>query len=134
MIINCTNLPWPLDKRLIDLLQHEISAAGINGNTGAVLNFRDPEYDAHTGGFHPVEIAVEGDGSIQYITDFALYGIPPHAELCKEIDFDFSLKLFQHMGREFPIKSGKELFELWQENFISYYKMNAYVVDVAVWR
>lgn len=133
MIINCMNLPWSIDKRLINLLQHEISAAGINGNCGAVANFRDPDYDCSAGGYHPVEIAVARDGYIQYITNFALYGIPPHVELAKEIDFDFKLGLFQHLGRDYPIKRGRALYELWESNFISYYRMNAYCVDVSKW-
>lgn len=133
MIINCKNLPWSLDKRLIDLLQHEINSVGVNGNNGAVVNFRDPEYDAVTGGYHPVEIAVAADGRIQYVTDFALYGVPPHVELAKEIDFDFKLGLFQHMGREFPIRRGRALFDLWEKNFVSYYHSNIYCVDVSVW-
>ena len=133
MIINCLNLPWPVSKTLINLLQHEISAAGMNGNCGAVVNFRDPEYDCHSGGYHPVEIAVNAQGFIQYITDFALYGIPPHVELAKEIDFDFYFKRFQHMSREFPIQCGKELFKMWEQNFISYYQSNVYSVEVSAW-
>jgi hypothetical protein len=134
MIIRTDNLPWPIDPRLRNLLQHEINAAGINGNGGAVLNFRDPEYDHATGGYHPVEIAIDENGAIQYITDFALYGCAPHVELAKEIDFDFSMKVFQHFSREFPIRQGRELFDLWQENFISYYQSNVYRVDVSEWR
>ena len=134
MIINCLNLPWPIGKPLINLLQHEISAAGVIGGTsGAVVNFRDPDYDCYSSGYHPVEIAVNANGQIQYITDFALYGIPPHVELAKEIDFDFYLKHFQHMGRVFPIQRGKELYKLWEQNFVSYYKKNVYSIEVSAW-
>ena len=133
MIICCLNMPWPISKALINLLQHEISTAGMNGNCGAVVTFRDPEYDCHSGGYHPVEIAVNAQGFIQYITDFALYGIPPHVELAKEIDFDFYFKRFQHMSREFPIQCGKEHFKLWEQNFISYYQNNVYSVEVSAW-
>ena len=133
MILNCTHLPWPLSKHFINLLQHEISAAGIFGNSGAVVSFRDPDYDCYSGGYHPVEIAVNANGQIQYITDFALYGIPPHVELAKEIDFDFSCQRFQHMDREFHIKRGKELYKMWEQNFISYYRSGVYSVDVSPW-
>ena len=133
MIINCLNLPWPLNKQLVNLLQHEISAVGINDSSGAVVSFRDPDYDCYTGGYHPVEIAVNKEGCIQYITDFALYGIPPHVELAKEIDFDFYMKRFQHMGREYPIQQGRELYKLWEHNFISYYQSNVYSVEVSPW-
>lgn len=130
MNIRTDDLPWSIDQRLVNILQHEIDAAGTNGSGGAVLNFRDPEYDLMTGGYHPVEISVSRDGSIQYITDFALCGCPPHVELCKEIDFDFSLRRFQHISREFPIQQGRELYGLWEENFISYYESGVYRVDV----
>jgi hypothetical protein len=133
MIINCMNVPWPISKQLTNLLQHEISAAGINGSSGAVVNFRDPDYDCYSGGYHLVEIAANTDGYIQYITDFALYGIPPHVELAKEIDFDFYFKRFQHLGREYPIQCGRELYKLWEQNFISYYQNNVYSVEVSVW-
>lgn len=131
MLIRTDNLPWPIDKRLRHLLQHEIASSGVDGHNGVVLNFRDPEYDHVTGGYHPVEIAVGADGDIRYITDFALYGVPPHVELCKEIDFDFGLQLFQHQSREFPIRRGRELYNIWEENFISYYEISAYRVDIA---
>lgn len=133
MIINCLNLPWPLSKRLINLLQHEISAVGFNGNSGSVVTFRDPEYDCSSGGYHPVEIAVTRDGSIAYITDFALYGMPPHAELVKEIDFDFQQGLFQHKGENYPIRHGRDLYQMWENNFVSYYQMDAYRIEVAPW-
>lgn len=131
MLIRTDTLPWPIDQRLINILQHEINAAGINGNSGAVLNFRDPEYDHVTGGYHPVEVSIAADGSIRYITDFALYGCPPHVELCKEIDFDFGLRTLQHMSREYPIKQGRELYDLWEANFINYHQSGVYRVDVA---
>jgi hypothetical protein len=133
MILNCTNLPWPLRTEFINLLQHEISSAGVFDCSGAVISFRDPDYDCYSGGYHPVEIAVNSNGQIQYITDFALYGIPPHVELAKEIDFDFSLQRFRHMDSEFPIRHGKGLYQIWEQNFISYYQNDAYRVDVSPW-
>ena len=129
MVIHIESPLWPVDNRLRQLLQDEIAKSPVGGG-GAVLNFRDPGYSAEKGGFHPVEIAVAADGCIRYISDFAYYGAGQYAELAKEIDFDFSLGLFQHMGREFPIRRGKDLFELWQENFISYHQMAVYAVEV----
>ena len=131
MNINTTNLPWPLDRRLINLLQQEIGAAEASTSSGVVVNFRDPDYSATTGGYHPVEISVAADGCVRYITDLALYGSPPHVELGKEIDFDFELGLFQHMGREFPILRGRELFQMWQDNFISYHQAGVFSVEVS---
>lgn len=126
MIIRTDNLPWPIDERLRNLLQKEIAKSGIEKNKGVILNFRDPNYDHATGGFHPVEIAVDTDGSIKYITDFALYGTPPYVELGKEIDFDFGLKLFQYLSEKYHIQEGRDMYKLWEINFFRYYDMGVY--------
>lgn len=126
MIIRTDNLPWPIDERLKNLLQHEIAKSGIKEDQGVTLNFRDPKYNHVNGGFHPVEIAINTDGSIEYITDFALYGTPPYVELGKEIDFDFGLKLFQYLSEEYPIQEGQDMYRLWEINFLCYYEMGVY--------
>lgn len=130
MQLRTETLPWPLDREFHSLLQEELKKADISTSSGAVISFRDPDFTPETGGFHPVEIAVAPDGSIQYITDFAYFGRPPHCELAKELDFDFSLGLFQHFGIEFDIAEAKEVFGLWQCNFLSYVRMDAYAVSV----
>ncbi len=84
------------------------------------MNFRDPNYSAETGGFHPVEIALNAEGHLLYITDFAYVSDGYFAELCKALDFDFSMGVFQHMGREYPLQVGAELFAIWQQNFCEY--------------
>lgn len=128
MNIRTNYLPWPLSKKLICLLEKELAASPQLPDSGVVLSFRDPNYSPTAGGYHPVEIAVNCDGSLLYVTDFAYYGMPPYSELGKEIDFDFSLGFFQHFGREYPILAGRELFRLWQSNFVTYYGMGAYTV------
>lgn len=127
MNIRTDCLPWPVSGKLVTILEHELTS--IAADSGVVLSFRDPKYSPQRGGFHPVEVAVASDGSIQYVTDFAYYGCPPHCELGKEIDFDFTLGLFQHFGREYPILSGRELFRLWESNFVTYYGMGVYSVS-----
>ncbi|MDF1552477.1 MAG: DUF2787 family protein [Deferrisomatales bacterium] len=122
--------PFPVSRALIAILQQELDRAGVAPGTPAIVHFRDPDYSPETGGFHPVEVSVAADGTIQYLTDFAFYGSGPFAELGKEIDFDFGLELFQHMGREFPIARGRELFQLWQSNFCAYHRMGTYTVEV----
>lgn len=118
----------PVGSDLIEILTKEIQASGKNGNGGLYINFRDPKYSPEAGGFHPVEVMVSGAGIIQYITDFAYVGYPP--ELVKELDFDFSMGIFQHMGREFPIGDNHSFFCLWQCNFCAYYSMGAFSVTV----
>lgn len=121
--------PFPLSKGLIDLINAEIEKAGVDLRQGVILNFRDPNYSAETGGYHPVEIAIDRKVVIVYITDFAFVGRPPFTELAKEIDFDFRLTAFQHFGIEFPLHRGRRLFELWQRNFVCYYRSGVYTVE-----
>ena len=118
----------PVGSDLIDILTKEIQASGNNGNEALYVTFKDPKYSPETGGFHPVEVMVSGAGIIQYITDFAYIGYPP--ELVKELDFDFSVGIFQHMGQEFPIGNNPSLFCLWQCNFCAYHSMGAFTVAV----
>ena len=120
----------PIQKQFIEILTKCIKTVNSEGFSGFVLNFRDPEYSAETGGYHPVEVAINKHGQILYITDFAYFGLPPMAELCKEIDFDFEQGVFQQNHGIYPIDSGRELFRIWQSNFIFYF--NSDVFDVSV--
>lgn len=132
MTIDQQAFPFPLSDALVKILNEEIGRAQLPAGTELTLSFRDPDYSPQTGGFHPVEVRVNARGQIQYITDFAYVGRPPFAELAKEIDFDFDLGLFQHFSSEFPLEQGRGLFALWQENFVSYYRMGVYTVSVEV--
>lgn len=129
MQIRTDTLPWPISRKLITLLEEERTRTQHTGNIGVILNFRDPDYSPERGGYHPVEIAIGSDGIIDYITDFAYYGRPPHCELAKEIDFDFSQGLFQHFGTDFPIRHGRQLYALWESNFLSYQASGVYTVS-----
>jgi len=97
---------------------------------GAMINFRDPAYSAEDGGYHPVEIALNGVGRLYYITDFAYVGTGGCAELVKELDFDFDIGLFQQFAMEYPIATGRMLYQIWENNFISYYEMGVYQVSL----
>jgi hypothetical protein len=130
MTINRQAFPFPLSSAFVAILENEILKAGLQDGCGAIINFRDSNYSSETGGFHPVEISVSSWGKIEYVTDFAFVGIGSFAELAKEIDYDISLGLFQHFGQEFPLAAGKELFAIWQENFVAYHRMEVYSVTV----
>lgn len=130
MTIDKQVFPFPLSSAFVAILEAEIAKAAVPSGSGVTLSFRDPGYCPETGGFHPVEIRIDARGRIEYVTDFAFVGLPPFAELAKEIDFDVSLGLFQHFGREFPIHHGRDLFALWQGNFVSYHRMRVYTVTV----
>ncbi len=132
MIIRTDNLPWPIDERLRNLLQREIDSSDIKGNRGVILNYRDLEDDRDS---HPVEITLEADGSIKCISDFALYGKPPSVVRGESIDFDFGLKQFHHFSEGYPIQAGRNLYKLWEQNFLRHYEMRVYrLVTVTVLR
>lgn len=122
--------PFSLSAAIITLINAEIERAGIPLAQGAILNFRDPGYSPERGGYHPVEIAIDRKGMILYITDFSFVGRPPHAELAKELDFDFSLQLFGHMGQDYLLSEGKEIFQLWQSNFVAYFSSGVYQIEI----
>ncbi len=127
MTVDTKSCPYFLHPRLVELLNKKI---GRYNNQTLTLNFRDPQYSAEAGGFHPVEIMILPTGQLNYITDFAYVGIGSYAELEKELDFDFGLKLFGHRGHDYPLDSGKEIFQIWQENFVFYYGMGVYQISV----
>jgi len=126
MQIDVSGVMYKVESALVRLLEDEIEKNGVP----VTLSFRDPGYSAESGGFHPVEIRISSKGGIDYITDFAYDSSGPFAELVKEIDFDFACGAFGHFGRDFPIVAGRELFEIWQQNFLSYYDMGVYQVEV----
>ncbi|MEH0833677.1 DUF2787 family protein [Pectobacterium cacticida] len=97
------------------------------------LNFRDPKYSAESGGFHPVEIRLIHHVDVwyfDYLTDFSYMG-GPWPELEKELDISWSQSYVWHylMG-DIDVEDGGALFELWQRNFIHYWKMKIYTVSV----
>lgn len=115
-----------IQGNLQSLLKKLVSKNEYEGED-VTIHFRDPNYSHETGGFHPVEIMRRADGSICYITDFSY---SRYGELEKELDFDFELGYFQQFGVDYPLHAGKELFQIWQKNFLAYYKMEVFVVEV----
>jgi hypothetical protein len=87
------------------------------------INFRDPNYSADDGGYHPVEIRLENEGDgwrFCYITDFCYVGSGYMAELAKDLDFDFDAGVFQNPFGTYPIEQAIEMFQVWESNFVYY--------------
>ncbi|WP_372880295.1 DUF2787 domain-containing protein [Psychromonas sp.] len=101
--------------------------------TQFTFNYRDSSYNTEAGGYHPVEIAIQKEHSsnrwqLIYITDFAYQGYP-YAELVKELDFDFTTELFcSCFSRPEAISHPdvKEMYQLWESNFLNYLELGAY--------
>ncbi len=130
MKIRITDLDWYLDDALTRIIKSELHKSSLPKDEAITLNFRDPDYCAEKGGFHPVEIRMDASGDIQYVTDFSYVGYGGYEELVKELDFDFSLGLFQQFDRCYPIESAREMFLMWQQNFCAYYHMGVYQVQI----
>lgn len=88
-----------------------------------ILNFRSPEYSPD-GGYRPVEIRLVSD-SLDYVTEFGYFG----DELEKSLDFDFGQGIgYQPFTGCIDIHRYRELFRLWQRNFVTYYRAGVYEV------
>ena len=122
-----TMLPPEFVEVINGVVQSSDEAA--NGN-GLIINFRDPACSAANGGFHPVEIAIDGDGNLVYLTDFSFVGMPPYAELEKELDWDFLQDRFSQFGCDCDLECGRGLLNLYLRNFTAYYKSGCFEVEV----
>jgi len=98
---------------------------------GAVFNFKDPDDSFELGGYHPVEVCINSVGILLYVTDFSYVGKPPFVELAKELDFAFEVDCFGHMGVDYPIAEGAELFVIFQQNFVSYHQSGVFELKVS---
>ncbi|RTR31665.1 DUF2787 family protein [Shewanella atlantica] len=107
--------------------------------SAVTVNFRDPNYSAERGCFHPVEVRLEKEANAEhgeqwricYITDFSYVGAGYMAELTKELDFDFDNGIFQHLMRATPLEQAREIHPIWEQNFLAYsLGIKAYQVEV----
>ncbi|MCC2606809.1 DUF2787 family protein [Planctobacterium marinum] len=135
MRIQYDGLAWPVSKRLADAITELLTQHEVTGDS-VTINFRDPNYSAEEGGFHPVEIRLEQRGDdwhFCYITDFTYVGIGPYAELAKDLDFDFQAGIFQTLFGVFPIEQGREMYQIWEGNFLHYWQeLDPYLVVLSI--
>jgi len=127
----------PVAQTLLVLLCQEVANTSLDLErlTQLTFNFRNPGYSAEQGGVHPVEIRlIRGlDGWLfDYVTDFSYQGLGQDAELCKELDFNF-LDNEHYMQGWGPLRlaEARELFDLWQTNFISYCRLECFTVTAS---
>ena len=124
MNIQYKELALPVSKRFTNAIAELIAQQQIKGDS-ITINFRDPNYSVESGGFHPVEMRLEKHGDTWqfcYITDFTYVGIGPFAELAKDLDFDFQAGVFQNLHGLFPIEVALDIYQIWEGNFLHYWK------------
>lgn len=132
-----------LPVKLFKLLNTEIAKEEIPKTTfnAITFNFRDDNYNANTGGYHPVEIRVERQPTDEagkehwqliYITDFSYQGLP-YPELVKDIDVCFvSKRVYSLYSGWLEHRDGQELLKLLIDNFIEYHSMSTYSVTTSL--
>ena len=127
----------PVTPALLALLSQEAERTDLDLGrcTQLTFNFRNPGYSAEQGGVHPVEIRlVRGldDWLFDYVTDFSYQGLGHDAELCKEIDFNFLDGEHTMLGwGPLRLAEARELFDIWQSNFIAYCRLECFSVTVS---
>ncbi len=123
-------------ESLFDVIVNAITKQGesIGNASELTINFRDKDYSAAAGGFHPVEVRLEKRGigwELVYITDFSYQG-QSDSELAKEIDVCFVIKRVYHMLVGWlSEREGKELLTLFVTNFVEYYNTGCYQVTIS---
>ena len=118
------------DPEFVSALNNLLKETTPEKSSVIALNFRDPNYSATAGGYHPVEIHVDSKGDVLSITDFAYFGTPPFVELGIELDFSFEHNYFRQFDNLYELECGRGLLGLYTRNFTAYYNSGAYQVDV----
>lgn len=126
----------PVTVTLVGILRKTLEAhLNEQGSNGVTLNYRDPDYSAEQGGYHPVEIRLEQTGSssgwrLVYLTDFAFFG-RVYPELERELDFNLSNGTgYQAYMGEYPINHFRGLYRVWEANFRYYLRLGVYQLTV----
>lgn len=136
--IELNGLALPVSNELTQILLHQLIPAteGRDTLTAATINFRDPDYSPDTGGYHPVEVRLvwrTDAWHFDYITTFSFVGQGWCTELAKELDFDVGQNRFAMRGfRPQDLAVGKEMYSLFEQNFIAYVKMDVFDVIITL--
>ena len=115
MILNTNSLPFPLSHGFRAIILRHIADSFM----ACVLSFRrrhpSPGDD---GGNRPVEIAVDTDGSLIYVSDFP------------ETRFDFSRNEAHFLDGVSPLNRERERFQAWEHAFVDWYRSGNCEVEV----
>ena len=126
MKIQTNDYPVLVSKKLITLIEYELRDYETADDLGVLLHFRDPDYSAQCGDYHPVAICVSTQGRIKWIADFSFMG----SSLTIELEFHFEDRLCKQMGAQYPTHTGARLFKVWQSNFCDYYQSGVFQTTI----
>lgn len=134
LIINRNQLP-AMPNRFYQVIEKELANVDPKDANAITLNFRDPDYSAEDGGFHPVEVRLEKQQEhwrLVYVTDFAYRG-HPFPELVKDIDICFNSKqVYSLFSGWIGERECRALIDLFTQNFAAYIDMGVYKVKVSL--
>lgn len=119
---------------LLQLLSSLLKTTEITKSSIITINCGSPSYSAESGGYRPQELAfkVNGDSLLpMYVTEFTYVGGDYCPELIKALDFDFQAGVFQNEYGTVPIEHMDELYQIWQQNFLSYFALGVYEVTIS---
>lgn len=124
--INNEGLAVPVSLALVEYLSGLVDDCEVVDSI--TFNFKDPNYTATEGDYHPVEIRIEADVSSEgswslcYITDFQIIGMGQCEELVIDADFNFESNQYNTFYGSHPLPSADEYYPMWEANFITYAK------------
>ena len=116
MKISNSPAEYSINKDLDDILSNFVKENG-----DYIINFRSSEYSAEKGGYRPVEVMIR-NRQVIYMTDFTYVGSGPCAELVKGLDWDFAAGEVGQTGVYFDLDEGLELWNIYQSNFVDYFR------------
>ena len=120
-----------LPPDFVVIMNNQLRNVSLDASEVIALNFRDPNYSAENGGYHPVEIHVDSKGNILCVTDFTYFGAPPFTELGIELDWSFDQGYFRQFDDMYDLECGRSLLGLYLANFAAYYRSGAYQVEAS---
>lgn len=124
-----------MPDRFYQVIEKELANVDPKDANAITLNFRDPDYSAEDGGFHPVEVRLEKQQDhwrLVYVTDFAFRG-HPFPELVKDIDICFNSKqVYSLFSGWIGERECRALIDLFTQNFVTYFDMGVYKVKVSL--
>ncbi|MCE9679194.1 DUF2787 domain-containing protein [Shewanella sp. AS1] len=124
-----------LPEPFYELLEKQLTAINIPEFNIVTFNYRDPDYSAENGGFHPVEINLYRQGDswhLNYFTDFAYCG-GPFPELEKEMDIQFQQKeVYNSFFGRCYLEHADSPVRLVLNNFCRYVQMGIYKIEISV--
>ncbi|HEX9023200.1 MAG TPA: hypothetical protein VF799_05090 [Geobacteraceae bacterium] len=121
MILNTNSLPFPLSPGLRTIILKHIADSFM----ACVLNFRPKTRRGDEGGSGPVEIAVDTDGSLIYISE------SPSDGAVTGMHFDFSRDGSHRLDTLSSLNRERERFQEWEHTFVGGYLRGGYEVDAA---